>query len=364
MPCAAPDAPARAGGPRPHRAALLAAAPQLPAARAVLQRREAEVSRLQAQQKQLQTRIATVGSGDALVREARRLGLVKPGERLFIVRGIAAWRTSTHRRRRASLPRPVDDRAVVERQLGRAPRAFRRVAVRCPFGRPAVAEQAPFDATAAVPDDQFWLTCPHLVAAIARLEAAGGVARWSRAAADDPALRASLERGAGGAARGCGRSCRSGSAAPAERQPEVPARPRRVRARPSRLRARRTDPRRGRAALAGGRVLLGSMIRASMEIELARQEWTTACAASNTPRPIAPRTTAAARDRDRDRRPATPDRAHVHAAGARRRLRRGRPLGARRAGRRAPRRRAGRETATVAGAAFALYARRASDYVP
>jgi cell division protein FtsB len=60
--------------------------------RAVLQRREAEVSRLQVQKRQLQTRIATVGSGDALVREARRLGLVKPGERLFIVRGIAAWR--------------------------------------------------------------------------------------------------------------------------------------------------------------------------------------------------------------------------------------------------------------------------------
>jgi len=30
--------------------------------------------------------------GDQLIREARRLGLVKPGERLFIVRGIAAWR--------------------------------------------------------------------------------------------------------------------------------------------------------------------------------------------------------------------------------------------------------------------------------
>ena len=50
------------------------------------------MSRLQAQKQQLETRIATVGSGDALVREARRLGLVKPGERLFIVRGIAAWR--------------------------------------------------------------------------------------------------------------------------------------------------------------------------------------------------------------------------------------------------------------------------------
>ena len=30
------------------------------------------------------------------------------------------------------------DRAVVERQLGRPPRAFRQVVVRCPFGRPAV----------------------------------------------------------------------------------------------------------------------------------------------------------------------------------------------------------------------------------
>ena len=39
----------------------------------------------------------------------------------------------------------MDDVAIVERQLGREPRAFRRVAVRCPFGRPAVSEQRPFD---------------------------------------------------------------------------------------------------------------------------------------------------------------------------------------------------------------------------
>ena len=31
-------------------------------------------------------------TGHVLVREARRLGLVKPGEQLYIVRGIAAWR--------------------------------------------------------------------------------------------------------------------------------------------------------------------------------------------------------------------------------------------------------------------------------
>jgi cell division protein FtsB len=57
-----------------------------------LQRRQAEVSSLAAQRRQLEQQVAAVGSGGALVREARRLGLVKPGERLFIVRGIAAWR--------------------------------------------------------------------------------------------------------------------------------------------------------------------------------------------------------------------------------------------------------------------------------
>jgi hypothetical protein len=86
------------------------------------------------------------------------------------------------------------DRAVVERQLGRPPRAFRRVVVRCPFGRPAVTEQAPFDDAGEPFPTTFWLTCPHLVAAVSRLEAAGGVERWTRAAAQDPELHESLER--------------------------------------------------------------------------------------------------------------------------------------------------------------------------
>jgi hypothetical protein len=86
----------------------------------------------------------------------------------------------------------MDDVAIVEQQLGREPRAFRRVAVRCPFGRPAVAEQRPFDDAGAPFPTQFWLTCPHLVAQISRLEAGGGVARWTRAVEDDARLRASL----------------------------------------------------------------------------------------------------------------------------------------------------------------------------
>ena len=88
----------------------------------------------------------------------------------------------------------MDDRAIAERQLGRAPRAFRRVAVRCPYERPAVTEQEPFDETGTPFPTTFWLTCPHLVAAIARLEAAGGVERWSRLSQEDPELRESVER--------------------------------------------------------------------------------------------------------------------------------------------------------------------------
>lgn len=84
------------------------------------------------------------------------------------------------------------DRAVVARQIGREPRAFRRVAVRCLFGRPAVTEQSPYDSTGAPFPTTFWLTCPFLVTAISRIEAEGGVERWTRAAADDPALGESL----------------------------------------------------------------------------------------------------------------------------------------------------------------------------
>jgi len=87
-----------------------------------------------------------------------------------------------------------DDREIVERQLGRRPRAFLRVAARCPFGRPAVTEQLPYDESGEPFPTGYYLTCRALVAAIARLEAAGGVERWSRAAAQDPGLAESRDR--------------------------------------------------------------------------------------------------------------------------------------------------------------------------
>jgi len=88
----------------------------------------------------------------------------------------------------------MDDRAVVAAQLGREPRAFRRVVVRCPFGRPAVTEQAPYTPEGEPFPTTYWLTCRHLVAAVSRLEAAGGVERWSAEVEADDALRSDLER--------------------------------------------------------------------------------------------------------------------------------------------------------------------------
>ena len=115
----------------------------------------------------------------------------------------------------------MDDRALVEQQIGRPPRAFRRVVVRCPYGKPAVTEQAPFDEFGEPFPTTYYLTCSYLVAAIARLEAAGGVERWSRLVREDAELRESVERaneeqrrlrpelpgGIGGQTRGGGLKC-------------------------------------------------------------------------------------------------------------------------------------------------------------
>jgi cell division protein FtsB len=63
-----------------------------------LQARTAEVAGLTVRKRELERRLSEIRSGSTLVRGARRLGLVKPGERLFIVRGIPEWRRAHARR--------------------------------------------------------------------------------------------------------------------------------------------------------------------------------------------------------------------------------------------------------------------------
>lgn len=72
------------------------------------------------------------------------------------------------------------DREAVARQLGRNPQDF-QVAARCPFGLPSVIENEP---TRDMPT-RFWLTCPRLDKAIARVEAVGGVREAQEEVGDD-----------------------------------------------------------------------------------------------------------------------------------------------------------------------------------
>jgi cell division protein FtsB len=57
-----------------------------------LSSRRSEVAQLAAEKRALQERVTASTGLDALAREARMLGFVKPGEHLFIVKGIEAWK--------------------------------------------------------------------------------------------------------------------------------------------------------------------------------------------------------------------------------------------------------------------------------
>jgi septum formation initiator len=52
----------------------------------------AEVDSLRLVKGELQLRLVNSTSVGSIEREARRIGYVKPGERLFVVKGIPAWR--------------------------------------------------------------------------------------------------------------------------------------------------------------------------------------------------------------------------------------------------------------------------------
>jgi cell division protein FtsB len=54
--------------------------------------RRAEVDALKIARAQLELRLVNSMSLEATEREARRSGYVKPGEQLFVVKGIPAWR--------------------------------------------------------------------------------------------------------------------------------------------------------------------------------------------------------------------------------------------------------------------------------
>ncbi len=65
------------------------------------------------------------------------------------------------------------DRAAVAEQLGRAPRAIRAVAHRCPSGHPSVIQTSPRLEDGTPFPTLYYLTCSRLTSLVSRLEASG-----------------------------------------------------------------------------------------------------------------------------------------------------------------------------------------------
>lgn len=84
----------------------------------------------------------------------------------------------------------ADDLATLARQLGRTPHPPARVVVRCSAGCPVVVEQPAHTPDGAPFPTAFWLTCPGLVRAVSRLEAAGGVRALEQLIESDPGAAA------------------------------------------------------------------------------------------------------------------------------------------------------------------------------
>jgi hypothetical protein len=85
------------------------------------------------------------------------------------------------------------DVAVVGEQLGRPPRAMRRIAHRCPCGLPDVVETSPRLEDGTPFPTLFYLTCPRAASAIGRLEASGLMREMTARLGEDPELAARYE---------------------------------------------------------------------------------------------------------------------------------------------------------------------------
>ena len=80
------------------------------------------------------------------------------------------------------------DRAAVHHQLGRAPRATRAVAHRCPCGLPDVVQTSPRTEDGTPFPTMYYLTCPRAASAIGTLEASGLMREMTERLGIDPEL--------------------------------------------------------------------------------------------------------------------------------------------------------------------------------
>ncbi len=87
----------------------------------------------------------------------------------------------------------LDDREVIEAQIGRPLRADSKAVSRCHLDLPVVVEVPPILDDGTPFPTLYWLTCPLATTRIGRLEGAGGVKRMEQKASTDPEFGRRLE---------------------------------------------------------------------------------------------------------------------------------------------------------------------------
>jgi hypothetical protein len=87
-----------------------------------------------------------------------------------------------------------EDEAVIERQLGRPPRAIHDVGHRCPCGNPDVVTTEPRLPDGTPFPTTFYLTCPTAASLIGTLEASGLMKEMQARLAEDHELAAAYRR--------------------------------------------------------------------------------------------------------------------------------------------------------------------------
>jgi hypothetical protein len=95
-----------------------------------------------------------------------------------------------------SEPLTERDRAVVQAQLGRPPRAMRAIAHRCGCGLPDVVETNPRLEDGTPFPTLYYLTCPRAASAIGRLESEGLMKTMTARLAEDAELQARYDAAA------------------------------------------------------------------------------------------------------------------------------------------------------------------------
>lgn len=88
----------------------------------------------------------------------------------------------------------ADDLAVVEWQLGRAPRGIVEIAHRCACGAPDVVRTRPRLPNGTPFPTSFYATCPRLTGAISTLESRGVMGEMTRRLGSDPELAHAYRR--------------------------------------------------------------------------------------------------------------------------------------------------------------------------